>query len=634
MPSLRDHASPSRTPFFTFGRSSSSCPKTVRRRTHNAVLIFTFFLITLFVICVYRPVILTALRPDFKFTKLTLISHTTTSAHSSPDHVRSPLAASDVTNTNKHPSPHITVVNSPLQSEQKLSNPVTPATIPTHPLPHQPHHVHIVGVDPAEPMVWKFNSRAYHVTSAICIRPSTQTSLPHFYSAADLTSTQCTLESPSLQPVRSTFDYDCQKAMHEYTLCAHGKYRSTKYPACPKLGRLSDLSSRDNATAHWIPDLAIVVPAYPFLENIFHFSFVAGAVSHISTQLPHLLRRYRNLPESYNGPPRVTIVYRHEAPPKLGQWQVDLMDILVRRRLQREGRVEVSQVVLSEDPLGGSIDGDFNSNSLTCAKSAVLLGDRGDINLWPFANGTAVSLDGNVVSAESVAFRRAMYDEVGITTRLPPLVQGGAIMPSTAKVDLPPLVLGYARRDSMPDPVNEAFVRKTTRRFNDADDAWFVGMLREECHRHGVQYKEFKLRGNESFADQVRLFEGIGFVVGIHGANLVNAIFMRPFGALLEVLPGGLGIECYVAGANTGLAYFLHNAEKATAEETFCPKWDKICWKLFRNRRVKIESQQDRVGVRGQVRAGLAHVKRLHNKYSDGVPVKLNREQGQFEIVE
>lgn len=38
------------------------------------------------------------------------------------------------------------------------------------------------------------------------------------------------------------------------------------------------------------------------------------------------------------------------------------------------------------------------------------------------------------------------------------------------------------------------------------------------------------------------------FVVSVHSANLPNAIFMHPFTAFLEVLPGTANSPCYIGG--------------------------------------------------------------------------------------
>lgn len=42
---------------------------------------------------------------------------------------------------------------------------------------------------------------------------------------------------------------------------------------------------------------------------------------------------------------------------------------------------------------------------------------------------------------------------------------------------------------------------------------------------------------DKSFAEQVRLMQSTGIVVGVHGANLMNAIFIPPLGSILEVFP-------------------------------------------------------------------------------------------------
>lgn len=633
----------------TSWRNFSSPTSAFNRNRRSPLLVISsaFFLIIFISVVLYIPVI-----PNFLHSEIT---------HKNL-HLFSPLSAiasrADSSSLLKHPRGHTRAplvehkninhipVNpkSPLSKsdgEQSTSkSPLLretnahPVTNALHPPSHLPHSCHVIGRDPNKNKSWLFNSRTVCMTSAICIRPSTSTSVPHLYSAADLDSTQCIMENPDLTATSVPFALNCTQIQQKRVHCAHGKYRSTNYPSCPERYSMSSLSKESNESARWIDDIAVVVPAFPYLQNIFHFSFVVGTVTQVVTSLPQLIRRHRSLPNSYRGPPRVAIVFRGEGPFTLGTWQHTIFDILVRRRMEAAGGMAITRIVLNEDPLGGSV-GEPNNNRLVCAKSAALIGDRGHVNLWPFPNGTHVTRLGDAVPAEAVAFRRAIYDEFGIKSRLPALPDGGFGFPDRTKFDLPPLVLAYARRNSARDPKPGQFIRKTTRRFNDADDAWFTSMLYEEGKRASVEVREFKLEGKESVETQVRMFEGIGFLVGIHGANLVNALFMRPFSVLMEIHPGGSVLRCYQGGANSGLAYFNHEAEKATVKESNCEVWHKDCLRYFRNRRVKIGSEEHRVKIRNKVRAGLQHLRRLHEMYGSGIPVRYERgNKGVFSIDE
>lgn len=134
----------------------------------------------------------------------------------------------------------------------------------------------------------------------------------------------------------------------------------------------------------------------------------------------------------------------------------------------------------------------------------------------------------------------------------------------------------------------------TVRRFSNADEEWFEGMLRNETRAAGFGLYAFTIHGNESLRVQAATFSKLGVVIGIHGANLVNAVFMRPLGGFVEALPKGAKSQCYLAGLNSGLAYWRHEAmEIATPEESRCSREEKRCWKVKRQRMVKIRTNKD-----------------------------------------
>lgn len=71
---------------------------------------------------------------------------------------------------------------------------------------------------------------------------------------------------------------------------------------------------------------------------------------------------------------------------------------------------------------------------------------------------------------------------------------------------------------------------------------------------------------NTSFSEQVDMYKKSGIVVGIHGANLVNVMFMHAFSALVELANDNT--VCYIRGMNSGLAYWHYVPRRvATVEE-------------------------------------------------------------------
>lgn len=60
------------------------------------------------------------------------------------------------------------------------------------------------------------------------------------------------------------------------------------------------------------------------------------------------------------------------------------------------------------------------------------------------------------------------------------------------------------------------------------------------------------------FGEQYNVMKDAAIAIGIHGANLVNTIFMPPLSALIELFPYGFVHQMYLNGGNAGLKYFSY----------------------------------------------------------------------------
>lgn len=465
---------------------------------------------------------------------------------------------------------------------------------------------------------WRFNSRALCLASALCLRLS-NASITHpiaaYLPSAQASAPECQLSTPRFEhalpwqgdrPAAA-----CTAAHHDLVACAHGNGLQANRAQCPSVMPWQPA----NASPRWIEDLSILVPSYPYPANIFHYGNVLAMVAHVVDNLPRLLQDWGlgNVHAAggtglyFEGGnvkiQRVNILF--EGPRNTNGWQKELLRVLWKYRLGKGG-VEVQNVYLRE----------WTDVQHVCMRNAVVLGRRGNVNVWFFPNATEVPLDGMAVPADAVEFKRAVYEDVGLTVRLPR-------PPENMLVELPPLVLGYARRLG-PDAAKGGNVHLvgTKRRFRDEDEAWFVDMLRNETDAAGVRLHMFTTSPEETLAEQVQNIAAVGFVVGIHGANLVNAVFMQPFGALFEIFPGNAESPCYIAGSNSGLAYYRHTStEEATPAETGCSVEDAVCQKKPRQRLVKIGREEDRIALRGYVKKGLTHLTSLHQEFPNGIPV-------------
>lgn len=65
-----------------------------------------------------------------------------------------------------------------------------------------------------------------------------------------------------------------------------------------------------------------------------------------------------------------------------------------------------------------------------------------------------------------------------------------------------------------------------------------------------------------TFQQQYHVMKSVSIAIGIHGANLVNTMFMPPLAVLIEVFPFGFHHEMYVNGGNAGLKYFAYRIKE------------------------------------------------------------------------
>lgn len=198
---------------------------------------------------------------------------------------------------------------------------------------------------------------------------------------------------------------------------------------------------------------------------------------------------------------------------------------------------------------------------------------------------------------------------------------------------MPGNIILYARRDPRPE--------QTSRRLSEDDETWLLELLHIEALRHSMHLKIVDSQDMEtvSFPDQVRNFNGVGVIVGLHGANLMNSIFAPAFSALVEIT--NLPLTCYVNGANSGLAYWSYRPARAgSVEESECGRLrggieeeeeeirERVnrCVRNVNWRRVVLEERGgDRERVRDMVRQAMKYVLEIRRKFESvgKVPVKL-----------
>lgn len=507
-----------------------------------------------------------------------------------------------------------------------------PQDLPSSP-PTAPNDVCLmIGRDHNTWHLWRRrNSRSLCVTSPICISTAASKTVMH---TSDFQQTECRVVTPDYMPLPAPFDnphrhepdlWPCPEIQHRLQLCPLPNTSKALPKPCisPQRAEPSVFEStmkQAESSNSVLKGITVVVPRYPYSANIYHFAaliaHVAHAVSNVHTVLAHYGFHKLN-PQNASRTLPLNVLFLNQRRSNL-PWQVSLETILANGRMSRIFPKGLRVSYIAE-----------TSASHVCVENPVLLGQRGHVNAWPFPNSSEIVCDGTQVPKDAIEFRQDVYSALDIQ---PPAM----FHDSDGNVHLnpPPLVLGYARRAGRTSTVGMGVhAAGTARRFSDEDEIWFSEMLQNETKASGIEFREFLTTPDETFAEQVKKLEQIGFVVGIHGANLANCIFMRPMGALLEIFPANVYSPCYIAGSNSGLAYFVHEANvEASPEESGCSKDEKRCWKLTRQRLVKIGTKKDRDVIRNYVRSGINHLLRIHKKYGNGVPVKYNPLSANYEI--
>lgn len=517
-----------------------------------------------------------------------------------------------------------------------------------------------------------FNSRAFCVAPDVCAGPA------RLYGAQREGGATCSAVGPSLDTAVAR-PLNCSWLVDQVR-CAHGTFLRPTAARCPRSESLRE--ARGVPPKAWAPDIVVIVPAYPHLRNIFHYAHALGAATHVAAALPVLLRQSPNqAPASPHGKmpsvaaflwqqwgwPRrrrhVTLLFRGPHPQALGGWQAFTLRAMQARlkglgidtsvrafgqsvkmhakrvgpalelELELEQELGLDTEMKAETAAAAAVAGKEN---VVCGRTTVLLGLRGDVNVWPFATGANVMLKetheaGSSVPAEAVAWRAATYAAAGIRTVLP--TAGGAGV-ATGWSDLPPLSIGYARRGVVSDPrPGEPIPIGQARRVSRADDAWLTAMLRTEATRNGMSFATLETPEDFPPARQVRLYRAAGVVVGLHGANLLNAIFAPPFAALVEIANGNM--LCYKAAANSGLASWTFIPSRiASPREAACAPADVRCNIDVVHRRVLLHLPADRARLRGAVRTAIAHVLRVRRAFAHlgAVPIRYHHPSASYRI--
>lgn len=140
--------------------------------------------------------------------------------------------------------------------------------------------------------------------------------------------------------------------------------------------------------------------------------------------------------------------------------------------------------------------------------------------------------------------------------------------------------------------------RDGSRRNINADDKQTLfRSLRDTAMKRGHEFEVVNFAG-KSFTSQVAAVEEAAVAIGVHGANLVNTIFMPPLSVLIEVFPYMFRHDMYREGGGAGLKYFSYqlstgtefSAVDAYSSPATCIRTDHQCKVHYRDAELKFTS--------------------------------------------
>lgn len=498
---------------------------------------------------------------------------------------------------------------------------------------------HLIGYNDADPDNLQINSRFLCVMTPVCFHANNITrSFIRVNYGYDQTQTMpeptCySTRADTGERVQQISPERCQQLRRVALSCAHGEGHAdaaghpenncTGYETIAN-GELERLDASNRV--FWYNGLSVLVPQYEWTNNIFHhgrqLNFIAHVVNHIERFVPETLWKY--IMNKSQKPPatrrQLRVLFR-----LLGYfpfpWHTNMTSVFFSTVFQDrhdDVTVDRKQWYLFPEP----------SYDLVCLRSAILLGLEGATDAFQFLNDSEVRTSPPLFPSDSLDFKRSVYQALEVQptalssvmrpssdARATPVHGNASSQTSTDAVApavreytaavVPPKRVGYARREG-----------DIYRQFSELDEQWFRAVLVNESDRRAMDLVELSPSKEQSLKDQVSEVSRIGFLVGVHGANFVNSMFMNSGGALFEIFPQKYVKQFYYAGSNSGLRYSSHEIEKA--DERDCSKFRPVfCQLLYRDVTINL-TESDRAAIRQHVVDGMDYIVRLHELYPSG----------------
>lgn len=356
------------------------------------------------------------------------------------------------------------------------------------------------------------------------------------------------------------------------------------------------ISNRSNPggsrSVSWESDFAIVIPKYEWSYNICHYNRIWNYIIYVIRNLSLFT------PEAHQIK-HIDVLFRSGYAYNQN-WHVGIRNLTLHY-LEREVGKTIRVAKLR-----------FNyKQDFQCVKRGLWLGREARVDAFPFFNDTPVwrpedVVDDNhwpVIPQDALWYRQAVYNSAGLGNYAN--FSNGVFH----SISLPPRRVGFLLRSA-----------RSKRRLTLAGSMWLEKTLDELCHKYNMKFEHIRTTAEMSLAQQVQQVQDIGVAVGLHGANLVNSVFMPAGGSLFEIFPWRYVRYYYAGGGNSGLRYSFYEPEGGVDKK--CSFEDRTCFMRYRESKIYL-SEKDRTVVRSRLEKAMQHVVLLHRRYTDGyIPLR------------
>ncbi|CAN8062829.1 unnamed protein product [Agarophyton chilense] len=457
--------------------------------------------------------------------------------------------------------------------------------------------------DPAS--FWQMNSRALcYSARPVCLYGRSMRSLLSFEPRG---SSRCQVLSVSHEQLHEASDVglneSCAAFRTHYVGAMYGNEVFYSWKLWQQFVEKKTYTNPRHHAVEWKSQFAIIVPKYNWSYNICHYNRVWNFIMYVIRNL-HLF-----VPDA-DQVKDIDVFFRSGY--KYNQhWHVGIRNSTLPY-LQRQVGKTIRVSKLRYDYL----------RDYQCIQRAILLGREARIDAFPFLNDTPVWRPEQLVSdshwpvipRDALWLRNAVLTENSLGSLATSVVDG---IEQFDHISLPPRRVGFLERSP-----------RSKRRLTPSGRIWLESTLEELCVKHGMEYRHIHTSAAMSFKEQVNQVQSIGMAVGIHGANMVNSVFMPVGGALFEIFPWRYVRYYYASGGNSGLRYSFHEPERGY--ERNCSFEEATCFMKYRESVIYL-SESDRDLIYKRLENSIMYITALHRAFPDGnIPLRKEGSMYQF----